>query len=183
MDTVTLMINTASKEQYKILLEQKSSSYTFPSDVKNIMDHRFQRESESEWEVVSSSSSADLQDKEGDSEASSSAATDLRSRLLSLRDLGAKKIGSFKLKLTESRVKAREKDKFKNYQQYSMMNAVSVIPEPLTTPSGPFFIVQRSHNKSLISALHPYSDTLSVSINKLHIEPSNLNVFRFRFII
>lgn len=164
MDTVTLMINTATKEQFKILLEQKSTSYLFPSDSKNFIDHRFQRESESEWEVLSTSSSADLQDKDGgESEASSSTATDLKSRLLSLRDLGAKKIGSFKLKLAESRIKAREKEKSKN-DQSQYMSTVSVVPEPLTTPSGPFFIMQKSHNKNLMSALHPYSDTLSVSL-------------------
>lgn len=161
LDTVTLMINTATKEQFKILLEQKSTAYTFPSDTKSVLEQRFQRESESEWEVVSSSSSADLQDKENAEEASTSTASDLKSRLLSLRDLGAKKIGNLKLKLAESRIKSREKEKSKT--DSSMMNAVSIVPEPLTTPSGPFFIMQKAQNKNLMSALHPYSDTLSVS--------------------
>lgn len=161
MDTVTLMINTLGKEQYKMLLEQKSTSYTFPAETKSVLEQRFQRESESEWEVVSSSSSADLQDKEGgEVEATTSTASDLKARLISLRDLGAKKIGNLKMKLTESRVK-REKEKSKE-AQFSM-NAATVMPELLTTPSGPFFIVQRTPNKNLMSALHPYSDTLSVS--------------------
>lgn len=164
MDTVTLMINTLGKEQYKILLEQKSTSYTFPAETKSIFEQRFQRESESEWEVVSSSSSADLQDKEnGENEPSTSTASDLKARLLSLRDLGAKKIGNLKLKLAESRIKAREKDKSKDQMPYSMMNTPTIVPELLTTPSGPYFIMQKSQNKSLMSALHPYSDTLSVS--------------------
>lgn len=164
MDTVTLMINTVTKEQYKMLLEQKSTAYTFPAETKSVLEQRYQRESESEWEVVSSSSSADLQEKEnGETEASTSAASDLKARLLSLRDLGAKKIGNLKLKLAESRIKAREKEKTKNDQaQYSIMNSATIVPELLTTPSGPYFIMQKSHNKSIMSALHPYSDTLSV---------------------
>lgn len=164
MDTVTLMINTGSKEQYKILLEQKSTSYTFPAETKSVLDQRFQRESESEWEVVSSSaSSADLQDKEsGENEASTSTASDLKTVLLSLRDLGAKKIGNLKLKLAESRIKAREKEKSKDSNQYSMMSSAATVPERLTTPAGPYFILQKSSNKSLMSALHTYSDTLSV---------------------
>lgn len=163
MDTVTLMINTLTKEQYKMLLEQKSTSYTFPAEMKSVLEQRFQRESESEWEVVSSSSSADLQDKDsGEVEASSSTASDLKARLISLRDLGAKKIGNLKLKLAESRIK-REKEKLKSDQAGFAMSAVAIVPELLTTPSGPFFIVQRTPNKNLMSALHPYSDTLSVS--------------------
>jgi hypothetical protein len=166
MDTVTLMINTVTKEQYKMLLEQKSTAYTFPAETKSVLEQRYQRESESEWEVVSSSSSADLQEKEnGETEASTSAASDLKARLLSLRDLGAKKIGNLKLKLAESRIKAREKEKTKNDQaQYSMMNLATIVPELLTTPSGPYFIMQKTHNKSIMSALHPYSDTLSVKL-------------------
>lgn len=35
-------------------------------------------------------------------------------------------------------------------------------PEILTTPSGPYFIVQNLRNTFLLSALHTYSDTLSV---------------------
>lgn len=172
MDTITLMINTVTKEQYKILLEQKSTCYTFPADTKSVLEQRYQRESESEWEVVSSSSSADLQEKENtEGEASSSTGgSDLKSRLSSLRDLGAKKIANLKMKLSEGRIiKAREKEKLKNDQsQYSIMNAISIVPEPLTTPSGPFFIMQKSQNKNLMSALHPYSDTLSVSKMKSH---------------
>lgn len=176
MDTVTLMINTLGKEQYKILLEQKSTSYTFPAETKSIFEQRFQRESESEWEVVSSSSSADLQDKEnGENEPSTSTASDLKARLMSLRDLGAKKIGNLKLKLAESRIKAREKDKSKDQMPYSMMNTPTIVPELLTTPSGPYFIMQKSQNKSLMSALHPYSDTLSVSFQfRLRCSRSNL---------
>lgn len=165
MDTVTLMITISSRQQYKMLLEQKSTSYTFPADTKSVLDQRFHRESESEWEVVSSSSSADLQDKEaGESDAIQSTASDLKARLISLRDLGAKKIGNLKLKLAESRIK-REKEKVKDQGQFSM-NTPTVVPELLTTPSGPFFIVQKTPHKNLMSALHPYSDTLSVSFFK-----------------
>lgn len=164
LDTVTLMINTLTKEQYKLLLEQKSTSYTFPADTKSVFEQRFQRESESEWEVVSSSSSADLQEKENvETEPSTSAASDLKARLMSLRDLGAKKIGNLKLKLAESRIRARDKEKKSEQAQYSIMNVATIVPELLTTPSGPFFIVQKPQNKNLMSAMHPYSDTLSVS--------------------
>lgn len=173
MDTVTLMINTITKEQYKMLLEQKSTSYTFPSDTKSVLEQRFHRESESEWEVVSSSSSADLQEKESTEADPAPAGSDLKSRLLSLRDLGAKKIGNFKLKLAESRIKARDKEKSKSDQaQYS--NSATVVPELLTSPSGPYFIVQKSHNKNLMSALHPYSDTLSIHNIEIMMIPSSL---------
>lgn len=182
MDTVTLMINTVTKEQYKILLEQKSTSYTFPADTKSVLEPKFQRESESEWEVVSSSSSADLQDKEnGEAEPSTSATSDLKSRLLSLRDLGAKKIGNLKLKLAESRIRSREKEKSKNDPSYSMMNSAAIVPELLTTPSGTFYIMQKSQNRNLMSALHPYSDTLSVSFIEHHTNLSLRRSFCFRF--
>lgn len=186
MDTVTLMINTVTKEQYKMLLEQKSTSYTFPAETKSVLEQRFNRESESEWEVVSSSSSADLQDKDsGEVEASTSTASDLKARLMSLRDLGAKKIGNLKLKLAESRIKAREKEKTKGDQVPYSMNPTMVVPELLTTPSGPFFIMQKSQHKSLMSALHPYSDTLSVRLTlKLKTQTSSKQYFNspFRFI-
>lgn len=182
LDTVTLMINTATKEQYKVLLEQKSTSYTFPADTKSVLESRFQRESESEWEVVSSSSSADLQDKEGaEIESSPSTASDLKARLLSLRDLGAKKIGNLKMKLAESRIKAREKEKSKVEAPYSMMNSATIVPELLTTPSGPFFIMQKPQNKNLMSALHPYSDTLSVSFKMIKFKHQHENFLCFRF--
>ncbi|CRK88070.1 CLUMA_CG001855, isoform A [Clunio marinus] len=179
MDTVTLMINTVTKEQYKILLEQKSTSYTFPSDTKNFDERRFQqRECESDWEAVSASgSSVDLQDSKesNESEATTSAASDLKSRLLSLRDLGARKIGNLKLKLAESRIKAaREKDKKNDQSQFSMLNSASIAPELLTTPSGPFFIVQKPNNKNLMSAFHPYSDTLSIHNIEIMMIPSSL---------
>lgn len=43
------------------------------------------------------------------------------------------------------------------------MNVPAMLPEILTTPSGPFFIVQNIRDSYLLSALHSYSDTLSVS--------------------
>lgn len=46
---------------------------------------------------------------------------------------------------------------------YAIMNVPANCPEILTTPSGPYFIVQCINNTHLLSALHAYSDTLSVS--------------------
>lgn len=46
---------------------------------------------------------------------------------------------------------------------FAIMDTPVMIPEILTTPAGPFFIVQYVRNKNLLSAIHAYSDTLSVS--------------------
>lgn len=146
-----------------MLLEQKSTGFTFPGEMKSILEQRLAKDAENDWEVISTSSNTDTQDNGstiGEQEASSSTAGDLKSRLLSLRDLGAKKIGNLKLKLAESRIK---KDKEKKNEQFTMINANSSIPELLTTPSGPSFIVQKTQNKTVMSAIHSYSDTLSVS--------------------
>lgn len=43
------------------------------------------------------------------------------------------------------------------------MDAPGLIPEILTTPSGPIFNVQYLKETYLLSALHTISDTLSVS--------------------
>lgn len=42
------------------------------------------------------------------------------------------------------------------------MHMPSFVPEILATASGPFFIAQFLRDTHLLSALHPYSDTLSV---------------------
>lgn len=146
-----------------MLLEQKSTGFTFPGEMKSILEQKLAKDAENDWEVISSSSNTDTQENGSsscDQEASGSTAGDLKSRLLSLRDLGAKKIGNLKLKLAESRIK---KDKEKKSEQFTMINANSALPELLTTPSGPYFIVQKTQNKTMMSALHSYSDTLSVS--------------------
>lgn len=107
-----------------------------------------------------------------------------RARLASLKDLGAKKIGALKMKLAESRMKASEKgllEKTTIFFIYSffvfflerikeecaslaVMDVPGLLPEILTTPGGAYFIVQYFKNKYLLSALHSYSDTLSVSL-------------------
>lgn len=42
------------------------------------------------------------------------------------------------------------------------MDVPAMLPEILTTPAGPYFIVQFLKDTYLLSALHSYSDTLSV---------------------
>lgn len=42
------------------------------------------------------------------------------------------------------------------------MEMPSLVPELLTGPNGPFFIVQYLNNKHYLSALHTHSNTLSV---------------------
>lgn len=110
-----------------------------------------------------------------------------RARLASLRDLGAKKIGALKLKLIENKIKSTERGKQqqlendnkiphnssnfiiqtdRNRQQLTTlacMELPSFQPEILTTSSGPHFIAQFLKDTHLLSALHSYSDTLSVS--------------------
>jgi hypothetical protein len=179
------MINTVSKEQYKILLEQKSTGYIFPNDVKSMeypSSSKNKAESESEWEVVASGNSSEGNEKvfeDTETETATSNAEDLsklfpaaKARLLSLRDLGAKKIGTLKMKLAESRMKTKEKEKNEHdaSSRYQISNT-SLAPELLTTPSGPYFTVQNVQNKNMMGAIHSYSSTLSVSAlstRKLH---------------
>lgn len=49
-----------------------------------------------------------------------------------------------------------------NMTSLACMDIPSLVPEVLTTQSGPFFIVQYLKGNHLLSALHSYSDTLSV---------------------
>lgn len=49
-----------------------------------------------------------------------------------------------------------------NMASLACMDIPSLVPEILTTQSGPFFIVQFLKGNHLLSALHSYSDTLSV---------------------
>ncbi len=59
-------------------------------------------------------------------------------------------------------------EKFKEQlTSFAIMNVPAMLPEILTTPSGPFFIVQNIRDSYLLSALHSYSDTLSVNSNPL----------------
>ena len=192
LDVVTLMINTIKQEQYKMLLEQKSTSYVFPNELRrDLSESRHQRaESESEWEVVTPTALAadlpsapfaatDYEQNDASPSSSEEAMSKLfpaaKARLLSLRDLGAKKIGNLKLKLAESRIRARERERIKDQTSaaFAMINSPTATPELLTTPSGPYFIVQSINNKNLLSALHSYSDTLSVRfINLISSEPN-----------
>lgn len=166
-DTIYLMITTSTKEQYKLLLEQKSICYTFPSDIKNPNDAI--KSSESEWEILGTETNdktPDSIDQEqspvaGTSEDLSKLFPAAKARLLSLRDLGAKKIGNLKMKLAERNKK--EKDKSDMDISRAMHENVSIIPELLTTPSGPFFTIQNYQGKMMMGALHSYSSTLSVS--------------------
>lgn len=45
---------------------------------------------------------------------------------------------------------------------FAIMDVPAMLPEILTTPAGPYFIVQYLKDTYLLSALHSYSDTLSV---------------------
>lgn len=80
-----------------------------------------------------------------------------RARLSSLRNLGAKKIGALKLKLTENKFFAEKyKDKFVT------PSVPDKIPQPLTVPDGPYFIIQTLDDSNLLSALYSTSNLLSV---------------------
>jgi hypothetical protein len=189
LDAVNLMIQT-EKEQYKLLLEQKSNGYVFPNEnatpaiqipIKN-------QSQENEWEFVNPSNLEAMEKTLFDNQEAAGPSSEenmtlqqkifpaAKARLLSLRDLGAKKIGTLKLKLAESRIKAREKEKLKDQSAsaFAMINAPAITPELLTTPSGPYFIVQKVQNKNLLSALHSYSDTLSIHNIDISLIPLNL---------
>lgn len=58
-----------------------------------------------------------------------------------------------------------------------MCETPGTAPEILTTPAGPFFIVQNYQEKHLLSALHAYSDTLSVCYINLNFINNHLNNF------
>lgn len=175
-DTIYLLINTSSREQFKILLEQKSTGYLFPSDNRGYLMETPPRssrqpESENEWEVVTQASEASSVEVEVDQPPMASTSEDFsklfpaaKARLLSLRDLGAKKIGNLKMKLAESRNKTiREKEKADDANRFALGGSSSVVPEPLTTPTGPYFTVQTVQSKNVMGAIHSYSSTLSVS--------------------
>ena len=167
------MVNTSTKDQYKLLLEQKSNAYIFPNEIQEppkMCDNQTFTKLKSEqedWEfIIPTASNSDLEGTEGLDDNISLPKmfpASAKARLLSLRDFGAKKIGTLKLKLAESRIKAKEKEKYKNETAaFAMTNSPTATPEILTTPAGPYFIVQKTPSKSLLSALHSYSDTLSV---------------------
>lgn len=58
--------------------------------------------------------------------------------------------------------------------QLACMDVPSFSPEVLTTPAGPFFIVQCLRGAHLLSALHPYSDTLSVHSMDISLIPLHI---------
>lgn len=136
-ETITLMINTSRKEQWKLLLEQKSMGYTFPGEFAPISngqtpepttsEHSEKGASNENWQFVlnlekdTNGATAD-ESHEEDFEKVQAEGSDERedgmynkiipaakARLLSLRDFGTKKIGTLKLKLAESRIKAKER--------------------------------------------------------------------------
>ena len=164
-DTIYLMINTSTKEQYKLLLEQKSICYTFPNDIKNPFENP--KNGENDWEILASepyekiSESNEQEQVAGTSEDLPNFFPAAKARLLSLRDLGAKKIGNLKMKLAE-RNKSREKERIDTDNNRSMHENVSILPELLTTTSGPIFTVQNYQNRGMMGAIHSYSSTLSV---------------------
>lgn len=194
LDAVNLMINTTNQEQYKLLLEQRSNGYVFPNEnATSAMQIPVKHQNhENEWEFVNSSnveanlSAMEKSLFENQESAGPSSEENMtlqqkifpaaKARLLSLRDLGAKKIGTLKLKLAESRIKAKEKEKLKDQtaSAFAMINSPAITPELLTTPSGPYFIVQKVQNKHLLSALHAYSDTLSIHNIDISLIPLNL---------
>lgn len=54
---------------------------------------------------------------------------------------------------------------------FAIMDVPALLPEILTTPAGPFFIVQFMKDTNLLSALHSYSDTLSVHSMDISLVP------------
>ncbi|XP_029730146.2 uncharacterized protein LOC109403594 [Aedes albopictus] len=228
METISLMINTSTREQWKLLLEQKSIKYTFPGDISPSSSQELKAEMLKslgeggekpdsavleDWQIVLSlpkegsggeqtadsggekgspsgsepQSSDDFEKVEGEG-STEDGKTDqqgalpklfpaARARLMSLRDLGAKKIGTLKLKLSESRIKAKEKERIKEQAaNLAVMELPGMYPEILTTPAGPYFVVQYLNGKYLLSALHSYSDTLSVHSMDISLIP--LHIFK-----
>uniref|UniRef100_A0A182K6Y6 Uncharacterized protein n=1 Tax=Anopheles christyi TaxID=43041 RepID=A0A182K6Y6_9DIPT len=242
METISLMINTSTKEQWKLLLEQKSIKYTFPGvitptsvqDLKSELlkslstdgtgsdsgsvpiedwqivlslpkdgeaasgSQRFQQGSSpqpnidadsndsspnsseppsgDDFEKVENESTTEGNDKAGQQQgALPKLFPAAKARLLSLRDLGAKKIGTLKLKLSESRIRAKEREKYKEQAaNLAVMELPGMYPEILTTPAGPYFVVQHLDGKYLLSALHSYSDTLSVHSMDISLIPLHI---------
>lgn len=124
-------------------------------------------ESENEWEVVAQATEAIANENEpplSTTDDLSKLFPAARARLISLRDLGAKKIENFKNKLAESRNKVtREKEKIDDSGRF--IGCSTCMPEILTTPSGPFFTVQNFQKTNVMGAIHSYSSTLSVNYN------------------
>ncbi|KAL7016596.1 hypothetical protein ACKWTF_010066 [Chironomus riparius] len=176
-DTIYLMINTSTKEQYKLLLEQKSICYTFPNDIKNPFENP--KNGENDWEILGNetyekiSESTEQEQAAGTSDDLPNFFPAAKARLLSLRDLGAKKIGNLKMKLAE-RNKSREKERIDTDNSRSMHENVSILPELLTTTSGPIFTVQNHQNRSMMGAIHSYSSTLSIHNIEIMMIPTAL---------
>ncbi|KAL1392791.1 hypothetical protein pipiens_012222 [Culex pipiens pipiens] len=213
------MINTSTKEQWKLLLEQNSIKYVFPGDIsptssqelkaemlKSFGDERSDSGTIDDWQIVVSlpregdqqqdvagekgsspsgsepQSSDDFEKVEGEGTSGEDQQSSLpklfpaaRARLMSLRDLGAKKIGTLKLKLSESRSKMKEKERVKEQTaNLAVMELPGMYPEILTTPAGPYFVVQYMDGKYLLSALHSYSDTLSVHSMDISLIPLHI---------
>ena len=152
-------INSSVKEQWKLLLEQKSIGYIFPGDKKinakrQLSDdvatsNSLSKSNDDDWQIVyplatnsgeeqdeqmTTSPECSNSDEEQSAVAMESESDDgivkdesgevseiitanggilpaARARLVSLRDLGAKKIGALKLKLAENRMKVSDKGK------------------------------------------------------------------------
>lgn len=118
-----------------------------------------------------------------------------RARLVSLKELGAKKIGALKLKLAENRTGNNRLDgasvdpialgsdassvgRRSSNQSFAIVDAMPVlVPERLTTAGGPFFIVQQQlGGKCVLSALHAHSDTLS--LHSIDVSPVPLCIYK-----
>ncbi len=166
-DKIYLLINTTSREQFKVLLEHKSTEFVFPSDSRGSVASS-KSEADNGWEVVNQTAQ-ETPAESSDQTPSSSTSEDLtkiipaaKARLMSLKELGAKKIGSIKMKFSDNRSKvAKEKEKIDEGSRFM----ISCIPEPLTTPTGPFFSLQTLQNKNVMGAIHSYTSTLLVSLN------------------
>lgn len=201
-ETITLMVNTSIKEQWKLLLEQKSIGYTFPGEFspippKDSDELKNGANKDEAWQIVVDLKQADspppemlnkpdceeipFEDVTAEGTSVEGKLDDnylpkiipaAKARLMSLRDLGARKIGHLKLKLAETRLKAKEREKTKDQAaSLGLMEAPGIVPEILTTPAGPYFIVQELDGKHLLSALHSYSDTLSVHTMDISLIP------------
>lgn len=188
-DSIYLLITTSSREQFKLLLEQKSTGFIFPNDTQAFLDQpppksfmRYGSETNDLWEVINQKPdvSEEIETFRGMPPTPIGANDEIsklfpaaKARLLSLRDLGAKKFENLKMKLAESRNKSREKEKIDEGNRYNGTTS-TCIPESLTTASSPYFSVQNYQNADVMAAVHLYSAILSIHNIEIMMIPSSL---------
>ncbi|KAH8294765.1 hypothetical protein KR018_002629, partial [Drosophila ironensis] len=94
-----------------------------------------------------------------------------RTRLASLKSLGAKKMQAIKMRLSDQRQKFDEFMPDSTMGSFAIMDSPSVTPEPLGSTTGTFYNIQNLRSTFLLSALHSQSHSLTVHSIDISLKP------------